>query len=59
MNVGFTMWCLPIYDSSQTCTRVCEFCCNCQGVSVVPEDFVAEQLKSVLSDMQVDVVSLN
>ncbi|KAL4654792.1 hypothetical protein ACB092_01G405400 [Castanea dentata] len=27
-----------------------------QGVSVVPEDFVAEQLKSVLSDMQVDVV---
>lgn len=44
---------------SQTCTCVCEFCCNCQGVSVVPEDFVAEQLKSVLSDMQVDVVSLN
>ncbi|KAH1030745.1 hypothetical protein J1N35_042919 [Gossypium stocksii] len=27
-----------------------------QGVSNVPEDFVAEQLKSVLSDMQVDVV---
>lgn len=27
-----------------------------QGVSIVPEDFVAEQLKSVLSDMQVDVV---
>ncbi|XP_065870913.1 thiamine biosynthetic bifunctional enzyme TH1, chloroplastic isoform X2 [Euphorbia lathyris] len=27
-----------------------------QGVNVVPEDFVAQQLKSVLSDMQVDVV---
>ncbi|XP_062177755.1 thiamine biosynthetic bifunctional enzyme TH1, chloroplastic isoform X2 [Alnus glutinosa] len=27
-----------------------------QGVNVVPEDFVGEQLKSVLSDMQVDVV---
>uniref|UniRef100_A0A2N9ITQ5 Uncharacterized protein n=1 Tax=Fagus sylvatica TaxID=28930 RepID=A0A2N9ITQ5_FAGSY len=27
-----------------------------QGVSIVPEDFVAEQIKSVLSDMQVDVV---
>ncbi|OMO74243.1 Thiamine phosphate synthase [Corchorus capsularis] len=27
-----------------------------QGVSNVPEDFVAEQLRSVLSDMQVDVV---
>lgn len=27
-----------------------------QGVNVVPEDFVAEQLKSVLSDMRVDVV---
>ncbi|KAE8698659.1 Thiamine biosynthetic bifunctional enzyme TH1 [Hibiscus syriacus] len=27
-----------------------------QGVSNVPEDFVAEQLKSVLSDMEVDVV---
>ncbi|KAB1207061.1 Thiamine biosynthetic bifunctional enzyme TH1, chloroplastic [Morella rubra] len=27
-----------------------------QGVNIVPEDFVAEQLKSVLSDMQVDVV---
>lgn len=32
---------------------------NCQGVNIVPEDFVAEQLKSVLSDMQVDVVSQN
>ncbi|XP_012071304.1 thiamine biosynthetic bifunctional enzyme TH1, chloroplastic isoform X3 [Jatropha curcas] len=29
--------------------------CN-KGVNIVPEDFVAEQLKSVLSDMQVDVV---
>ncbi|KAJ0034055.1 hypothetical protein Pint_24664 [Pistacia integerrima] len=29
-----------------------------QGVNIVPEDFVAVQLKSVLSDMQVDVVSL-
>ncbi|XP_054804036.1 thiamine biosynthetic bifunctional enzyme TH1, chloroplastic isoform X2 [Prosopis cineraria] len=27
-----------------------------QGVDIVPEDFVAEQLKSVLSDMDVDVV---
>ncbi|KAK2966676.1 hypothetical protein RJ640_002374 [Escallonia rubra] len=27
-----------------------------QGVEVVPEDFVAEQLKSVLSDMRADVV---
>ncbi|KAJ1419985.1 Thiamine phosphate synthase/TenI [Sesbania bispinosa] len=27
-----------------------------QGVNMVPEDFVAEQLKSVLSDMHVDVV---
>lgn len=27
-----------------------------QGVNIVPEDFVAAQLKSVLSDMQVDVV---
>ncbi|XVF45233.1 hypothetical protein PTKIN_Ptkin02bG0188700 [Pterospermum kingtungense] len=27
-----------------------------QGVSIVPEDFVADQLNSVLSDMQVDVV---
>ncbi|GAV61188.1 TMP-TENI domain-containing protein/Phos_pyr_kin domain-containing protein [Cephalotus follicularis] len=27
-----------------------------QGVNIVPEDFVAEQLKSVISDMQVDVV---
>ncbi|BFG19852.1 hypothetical protein CerSpe_061260 [Prunus speciosa] len=27
-----------------------------QGVNVVPEDFVAEQMKSVLSDMHVDVV---
>ncbi|XP_052192267.1 thiamine biosynthetic bifunctional enzyme TH1, chloroplastic isoform X2 [Diospyros lotus] len=27
-----------------------------QGVNIVPEDFVAEQLKSVLSDMHVDVV---
>ncbi|KAK7328297.1 hypothetical protein VNO77_22400 [Canavalia gladiata] len=27
-----------------------------QGVDIVPEDFVAEQLKSVLSDMHVDVV---
>ncbi|RVW28184.1 Thiamine biosynthetic bifunctional enzyme TH1, chloroplastic [Vitis vinifera] len=30
-----------------------------QGVNIVPEDFVAEQLKSVLSDMHVDVVSQN
>ncbi|KAL9273329.1 Thiamine biosynthetic bifunctional enzyme TH1, chloroplastic-like protein, partial [Drosera capensis] len=29
-----------------------------QGVSVMPEEFVAEQMKSVLSDMQVDVVSV-
>ena len=28
-----------------------------QAVHAVPEDFVAQQLKSVLSDMQVDVVS--
>lgn len=27
-----------------------------QGVNIVPEDFVAEQLKSVLSEMDVDVV---
>ncbi|TKY71367.1 Thiamine biosynthetic bifunctional enzyme TH1 [Spatholobus suberectus] len=27
-----------------------------QGVDIVPEDFVAEQLQSVLSDMHVDVV---
>ncbi|XAR56333.1 Thiamine-phosphate diphosphorylase [Bertholletia excelsa] len=27
-----------------------------QGVNIVPEDYVAEQLKSVLSDMHVDVV---
>ncbi|KAI3902702.1 hypothetical protein MKW92_002500 [Papaver armeniacum] len=27
-----------------------------QGVNLVPEEFVAEQLRSVLSDMQVDVV---
>ncbi|KAA8536560.1 hypothetical protein F0562_029038 [Nyssa sinensis] len=27
-----------------------------QGVNIVPDDFVAEQLKSVLSDMRVDVV---
>ncbi|KAM7478856.1 hypothetical protein LguiA_027069 [Lonicera macranthoides] len=27
-----------------------------QGVNIVPEDFVAEQLKSVLSDMRVNVV---
>ncbi|ESW20523.1 hypothetical protein PHAVU_006G216300 [Phaseolus vulgaris] len=27
-----------------------------QGVNIVPEDFVAEQLQSVLSDMHVDVV---
>ncbi|XP_050124766.1 thiamine biosynthetic bifunctional enzyme TH1, chloroplastic isoform X1 [Malus sylvestris] len=27
-----------------------------QGVNIVPEDFVAEQMKSVLSDMDVDVV---
>ncbi|KAK9929176.1 hypothetical protein M0R45_026282 [Rubus argutus] len=27
-----------------------------QGVNIVPEDFVAEQMKSVLSDMHVDVV---
>ncbi|KAK4271180.1 hypothetical protein QN277_019911 [Acacia crassicarpa] len=27
-----------------------------QGVDIMPEDFVAEQLKSVLSDMDVDVV---
>ncbi|KAK9287311.1 hypothetical protein L1049_015724 [Liquidambar formosana] len=27
-----------------------------QGVNIVPEEFVAEQLKSVLSDMRVDVV---
>ncbi|THF94479.1 hypothetical protein TEA_009487 [Camellia sinensis var. sinensis] len=27
-----------------------------QGVNMVPEDFVAEQLKSVLSDMNVDIV---
>ncbi|CAN1804891.1 Thiamine biosynthetic bifunctional enzyme TH1, chloroplastic [Linum perenne] len=27
-----------------------------QGVNIVPEDFVAQQLKSVLSDMDVDVV---
>ncbi|XP_062077324.1 thiamine biosynthetic bifunctional enzyme TH1, chloroplastic isoform X2 [Humulus lupulus] len=27
-----------------------------QGVNIVPEEFVAKQLKSVLSDMQVDVV---
>ena len=32
---------------------------DCQGVSNVPEDFVAEQLKSVLSDMQVDVVRVS
>lgn len=29
---------------------------DCQGVNIVPEEFVAVQLKSVLSDMQVDVV---
>ena len=34
-----------------------EVCCDGQGVNIVPEDFVAKQLKSVLSDMQVDVVS--
>jgi len=28
-------------------------------VNIVPEDFVAEQLQSVLSDMHVDVVSEN
>ncbi|KAI3904392.1 hypothetical protein MKW98_014572 [Papaver atlanticum] len=28
-----------------------------QGVNLVPEEFVAEQLRSVLTDMQVDVVS--
>ncbi|XP_070682674.1 thiamine biosynthetic bifunctional enzyme TH1, chloroplastic-like [Malus domestica] len=27
-----------------------------QGVSIVPEEFVAEQMKSVVSDMDVDVV---
>ncbi|XP_057977895.1 thiamine biosynthetic bifunctional enzyme TH1, chloroplastic [Malania oleifera] len=27
-----------------------------QGINIVPEDFVAQQLKSVLSDMRVDVV---
>ncbi|GFY89354.1 thiamin biosynthesis protein [Actinidia rufa] len=27
-----------------------------QGMNIVPEDFVAEQLKSVLSDMHADVV---
>lgn len=32
--------------------------CQSQGVSMVSEEFVAEQLKSVLSDMHVDVVSL-
>lgn len=46
------MFCIALFTFS-------EICGNCQGLEMVPEDFVAEQLKSVLSDMHVHVVSKN
>lgn len=47
---------LGVYCSSVITAVTAQNTVGVQGVHVVPEDFVSEQLKSVLSDMQVDVV---
>ncbi|XP_050211225.1 thiamine biosynthetic bifunctional enzyme TH1, chloroplastic [Mercurialis annua] len=45
-----------VYCSSVITAVTAQNTVGVQGVNIVPEDFVAEQLKSVLSDMQVHVV---
>jgi len=45
-----------VYCSSVITAVTAQNTVGVQGVHVLPEKFVAEQLKSVLSDMQVDVV---
>ncbi|XP_058097286.1 thiamine biosynthetic bifunctional enzyme TH1, chloroplastic isoform X2 [Magnolia sinica] len=45
-----------VYCSSVITAVTAQNTVGVQGVHPVPEDFVAEQLRSVLSDMQVDVV---
>lgn len=47
---------LGVYCSTVITAVTAQNTVGVQGVNIVPEDFVAQQLKSVLSDMQVDVV---
>ncbi|XP_006858483.2 thiamine biosynthetic bifunctional enzyme TH1, chloroplastic [Amborella trichopoda] len=47
---------LGVYCSSVITAVTAQNTVGVQGIHPVPEEFVAEQLKSVLSDMQVDVV---
>lgn len=47
---------LGVYCSTVITAVTAQNTVGVQGVHPVPEDFVAQQLKSVLSDMQVDVV---
>lgn len=47
---------LGVYCSTVITAVTAQNTLGVQGVNIVPEEFVAEQLKSVLSDMQVDVV---
>ncbi|KAH9625592.1 hypothetical protein KSS87_017067 [Heliosperma pusillum] len=47
---------LGVYCSTVITAVTAQNTVGVQGVNILPEEFVAEQLKSVLSDMQVDVV---
>uniref|UniRef100_A0A1D1ZCY4 Thiamine biosynthesis bifunctional protein ThiED n=2 Tax=Anthurium amnicola TaxID=1678845 RepID=A0A1D1ZCY4_9ARAE len=47
---------LGVYCSSVITAVTAQNTVGVQGVHIVPEDFVAQQLTSVLSDMEVDVV---
>ncbi|KAL9246147.1 hypothetical protein vseg_019720 [Gypsophila vaccaria] len=47
---------LGVYCSTVITAVTAQNTAGVQGVHILPEDFVAEQLKSVLSDMEVDVV---
>lgn len=47
---------LGVYCSTVITAVTAQNTVGVQGVNILPEDFVAEQMKSVLSDMEVDVV---
>ncbi|KAK9677997.1 hypothetical protein RND81_11G181100 [Saponaria officinalis] len=47
---------LGVYCSTVITAVTAQNTAGVQGVHILPEDFMAEQLKSVLSDMEVDVV---
>ncbi|KAL2906677.1 Thiamine biosynthetic bifunctional enzyme TH1 chloroplastic [Bienertia sinuspersici] len=47
---------LGVYCSTVLTAVTAQNTFGVQGVNILPEDFVAEQIKSVLSDMEVDVV---